>query len=202
MSLQQLHNQIDECKECFLHKLKTNQTQGVYGKLLTNHKIKNLNKTKLLLIGMAPSYRRFDTQRRAFEGVSPSNNLKDINTSGDFFYYCLNKSKLKECDIFITNIIKCSTEKNEEPSKESVDKCRKLLDLEISTINPDFIITMGNFVRMNLNAIKSKKNIHMKHPSYYFRFKSENSVNLAVQELNNIYENTKLNNSKLGEFLK
>lgn len=190
MNLQQLHKEIDNCFNCKLSKLDCNILNSnnlTYGKLLTNHKVQNSGKPKLLLIGIAPSHRRFDKSRLAFEGVSPSDNLKDIQTSGDFFYYVLNKSKLKEFDIYITNLIKCSTESNSEPEEESILACKRLLDLEVSIIKPHYIITLGNFVKNHLSKVKLDiEVINIKHPSFYFRFKSQQAVEEELREFDSV----------------
>ena len=190
MNLQQLHKEIDNCFNCKLSKLSCNTLDSnnpIYGKLLTNYKIKNPEKPKLLLIGISPSFLRFDSQRRAFEGVSPSNNLNEIKTSGDFFYFVLDKSKLKEYDIYITNLLKCSIENNSQPEEESIKQCQRLLELEIKIVKPDYIITMGNLVKNYVSKMRlEKKILAIKHPSFYFRFKSEKSVQDELKEFNDL----------------
>ena len=204
MNLQKIYEETDNCFNCKLSKLQCNildSNNSIYGKLLINHCVQNPGKIKLLLIGIAPSYRRFDNQRRAFEGIL-HNSIKESKNSGDFFYYVLDKSKLKEFDIYITNLIKCSTESNSEPEEESVLACKRLLELEISIIKPHYIISMGNFVKFWLSKMKLDiEVINTKHPSFYFRFKSQQAVEDELKEFDSIAMRINSKTSILNKWL-
>jgi len=195
---------IDSCKKCELNTLVYNvhtKEHPEYGKLLTNLKNKVIGSKKLLLIGMNPSYRRFDDKRRAFEGVSPSKNLKDIQTSGDFFDYVLRKTKLMKYTIFITNLVKCSTDKNTELKDKYINTCRYLLELEIGVIKPHYIVSMGHLVKKHLERFNLQhRTFHINHPSYYFRFKSDRAVEQEIEELNKLEESIKNDKSTLSNF--
>jgi len=204
--LDNLYKEIDNCKNCELYNLeynKLNTNNLCYGKLLTNHKIKNINSKKILLIGMNPSYRRFDQKRMTFEGVSPSDNLNDIKTSGDFFWFVLKQSKFVNYDIYITNLVKCSTDYNEMLKDVYVNSCKFLLLKEINIIKPDYIICLGKFVSMHIKRFRlNNKIFYINHPSFYFRFKSEKSVELELKEFNDLYNIIENDKNTLGSFIK
>lgn len=197
-----LNHAIQECGKCKLSELDCNQffPGKKQGKLTLNHKIKRNNKIKLLFIGLAPSYRRFDSKLRAFEGVSPSEDINKIRTSGDFFDLALRRSGLDYYDIFVTNILKCSTPRNREPTEKEIQKCLFWLEKEISLVKPTVIILMGEFVKKNLLRKLKRKGIEVysiRHPSYYFRLKNlEGSIN----ELRQIYLNLEARKRKLNLF--
>lgn len=204
--LNNLYKEIDNCKNCELYNLeynKLNVNNPCYGKLLTNNKIKNINSKKILLIGMNPSYRRFDSKRMAFEGVSPSNNLNDIKTSGDFFWFVIKQSKFVNYNVYITNLVKCSTNYNEMLKDVYVNSCKFLLLKEINIIKPDYIICLGKFVATHIKRFKlNNKIFYINHPSFYFRFKSEKSVELELKEFNDLYNIIENDKNTLGSFIK
>ena len=57
----------------------------------------------------------------------------------------LSSINLSREDIFITNTILCRPENNRNPAKEEVDNCRERLDQLIQIMQPQVIVTIGNF---------------------------------------------------------
>lgn len=174
-----LSEEIQQCRKCPLHREIVNQrTSSAYGKLTLNHKLRVDNNFKVLFVGLNPSIKRFDSSLLAFEG----------RTTGDFLDEALKSSNLQDVNIFITNLLKCSTPYNRVPLDEEVVACKYWLEKEIDLIKPTVIVAMGVFVRESFAKFfdrKSFKYLKMKHPSYYFRL---NNLSGLVNELNSIWK--------------
>ena len=172
--LSELNKLIDACKSCDLHKLPVNDSRNgaVYGKLfLSAFESSEPGAKKILFIGIAPSYRRFDPQRRAF---TPGSDSED--SSGKFFFDALKEVGLFRHSLYFTNLIHCSTEDNRYPRMEEVRACSPFLRMEIELVKPDLIVCLSknvydDFMKIfRFHVILSKiKVIYIKHPSYFYR---------------------------------
>lgn len=161
MKIQELNQQIFECKRCKLHDLEfniQNINKGT-GKLIGYYS-RNLSK-KYMFVGLNPSYRRFPGIYQAFGGEVKSAG------SGDIFV-----GWLKELDVlkdsYITNIQKCSTETNTVNTHE-IDICFPFLQEEIELVKPKIIISLGNKVHEYLTSygINTAK---IPHPSFIISY--------------------------------
>ncbi|MDP7463487.1 MAG: uracil-DNA glycosylase [SAR324 cluster bacterium] len=47
-------------------------------------------------------------------------------------------------DVYVTNIVKCRPPGNRNPTPEEIACCQPILDQQVSLINPDLIVTLGN----------------------------------------------------------
>ena len=56
----------------------------------------------------------------------------------------------REKDVYITNICKCRPPKNRRPTDEEAKSCRKFLDLQLKSINPQYIVCLGSTAAQNL----------------------------------------------------
>lgn len=119
----QLKEEYLNCAKC--PSLCHSRTQVVFGS--------GNPQTKILLVGEAPGAEE-DKQGIPFCGASGkvlNELLASINLSRD--------------DIFITNTILCRPENNRPPAKEEVENCRDRLDQLIRIMQPEVIVTIGNF---------------------------------------------------------
>lgn len=172
IELDSVKKQIQLCSKCSLCELKENKISSgeCFGKLLINclHRTR-FNKT-ILFVGQNPSINRFDSQLRAFTGVDKLATLQKFSTSGDLFRLCLEKSKLRDYDIWVTNLCKCSTEENSKLTKEQIDTCFEFLLREIELLEPRLIVCLGIDVYDNVVArLQGKKIVKVFHPAYFMR---------------------------------
>ncbi|MBS3163050.1 uracil-DNA glycosylase [Candidatus Woesearchaeota archaeon] len=123
MDFEALKQEYLQCKNC--PKLMKSRSQVVFGSGNPN--------SKILFIGEAPGANE-DKQGIPFCGMS-----------GQILTQLLNQVGLSREDIFITNTILCRPEKNRNPDKNEVENCRKRLDHLISIMQPEIIVTIGNF---------------------------------------------------------
>ncbi len=122
MDLNQLHNQISNCRKCDLWETRTNIVPG-----------DGDNNADIFLIGEAPG-RNEDLQGKPFVG-----------RAGKILDEMLKSISLKREDIFIGNIVKCRPPKNRNPSNSEIKACTPYLDKQIELINPKIIVPMGSF---------------------------------------------------------
>lgn len=123
MDFEKLKQEYSICKKC--PELLKSRTQVVFGSGNPN--------SKILFIGEASGANE-DKEGVPFCGMS-----------GQVLTQLLNQVGLTRDDIFITNTILCRPEKNRNPSKEEVENCRERLDKLISLMQPEVIVTIGNF---------------------------------------------------------
>ena len=124
--LEAIENKIRNCKRCELWKTRDFSVTGSGNK-----------KSKIMFIGESPS-EEDDKYGTAF-----------LDESGTMFGELLKHIGLERTDVYVTNIIKCYQpkyiKKAEEKKAKAVNICSYWLDAEIYTINPEIIVTFGNF---------------------------------------------------------
>ncbi len=120
--LSEINNQIKNCLKCDLFKTRINSLSGEG----------NIN-AKLMLIAQAPGENE-DRIGKMF-----------IGPSGEVLNELLIKAKILRQDIYITNLIKCYLPKCRRPKIIEIYSFNYYLDLEISIINPRFIIPLGYY---------------------------------------------------------
>lgn len=123
MDFEKLKQEYSICKKC--PELLKSRIQVVFGSGNPN--------SKILFIGEAPGL------TEAKEGVP------FCGMSGQVLNQLLNQIGLTREDIFITNTILCRPEQNRNPNKNEVENCRERLDKLISIMQPEVIVTIGNF---------------------------------------------------------
>lgn len=189
-----LFKKIDECTLCKYSELSVNKLSEdeKTGKLLLSNYGNPTSRIKILFIGIAPSYRRFDSRRRA---LTPSSTSE--NSTGSFFFKALKESKLTDYNLFFTNLIKCSTDSNEFPNSYSISVCFNHLMNEILFVKPDLCVCLSKKVEEEIVKRYHKDNLlfsyntgwqTIRHPSYYFRIKNMNGL---ISELKDIYSMVK-----------
>ena len=188
IELDSVKKQIQLCSKCSLCELKENKISSgeCFGKLLINclHRTR-FNKT-ILFVGQNPSINRFDSQLRAFTGVDKLATLDKFKTSGDLFRLCIEKSVIKDYDLYVDNIVHCSTSNNDVPTQEHIDKCIDWILLEIELLSPDLIVCLGNVV---FDILKDKVSTHkitkIWHPAACMH-KGKDSIPEFIEQLNNL----------------
>jgi uracil-DNA glycosylase family 4 len=163
-----LNQKIQACTKCTLCELEFNKkdvSQG-YGKLYGW----GSSQCKFLLIGMNPSHSRFPGHEYAFGGKEGSPG------AGQKFNILLKEVGIFN-EIFVDNIVKCSTESN-SIDENQVRQCFEYLQEEIEILKPIKIITMGRQVFDILKLLLHEHNIQIPirnlwHPSYVFSYQRE-----------------------------
>lgn len=74
---------------------------------------------------------------------------------------------VERSDIYITNLVKVRPPENRDPKREEIDYWRPLLDREIQEVDPDIVLTLGNFASKEL--LGKKKGITSIHGRVFTR---------------------------------
>ena len=120
--LEELNAQVAACRKCALCETRT---QTVFGDGNPD--------ARVLFIGEAPG-KNEDLQGVPFVGKAGQN----LNT-------LLEIAGLVREDVYIANVLKCRPPGNRDPRPEEIEICTPFLREQTRTINPEFIVTLGNF---------------------------------------------------------
>jgi DNA polymerase len=127
-SLEELRDDIGDCRRCKLH---SGRTHVVFG-------IGNPN-AKLMFIGEGPG-RDEDLKGEPFVGRA-GQLLTDIITKG---------MGLSREDVYIANVVKCRPPQNRNPEPDEVASCEPFLKKQIELIRPEIIVALGKFAVQTL----------------------------------------------------
>lgn len=108
--------------------------------------------------------------------------------SGKLFNNILLSLGLEREDVFVTNILRCRPPGNRDPQPEESKNCRKFLELQLKTVDPEWIICLGRIavtyllglevttpiscLRGKIHSWNGKKVIATYHPAYVLRNQS------------------------------
>jgi DNA polymerase len=120
----------DTCKDCVMCDL-GRDFKVVQGTRINPHVFSNMNFSKFMVVGQNPGFNEC-VQDEPFVGQAGENFNKEIEKHG-----------LSRKDFYITNVVKCHTDDNKPPSKESINRCSLFLGMELNILMPKFIITLG-----------------------------------------------------------
>ncbi len=120
--MNQLIDQIKNCRKCPLWKTRTNVVIGEG----------NLD-TYVMFIGEAPGANE-DREGRPFCGAA-----------GRVLDQMLEHINLKRSDVYITNVLKCRPPNNRDPLPEEIKACTPYLEKQLEIIRPKIICTLGNY---------------------------------------------------------
>lgn len=120
--LDELREQVAACHKC---PLADGRTQTVFG-------VGN-PQARVLIVGEAPG-KNEDLQGEPFVGAA-----------GKYLNELLAIAGLAREDVFIANVLKCRPPSNRDPRPEEIELCTPYLREQTRTIDPDFIVTLGNF---------------------------------------------------------
>lgn len=120
--LEEIRAQVEMCRRC---PLADGRTQTVFGA--------GNPQARVLIIGEAPG-KNEDLQGVPFVGAA-----------GKYLNELLAIAGLEREDVFIANVLKCRPPGNRNPRPEEIELCAPYLREQTRTINPEFIVTLGNF---------------------------------------------------------
>lgn len=120
--LEDIRAQVETCRAC---PLADGRTQTVFG-------VGN-PEARVMIIGEAPG-KNEDLQGEPFVGAA-----------GKYLNELLAIAGLRREDVFIANVLKCRPPGNRDPRPEEIELCTPYLREQTRTIDPEFIVTLGNF---------------------------------------------------------
>lgn len=120
--LEQIRADVEACHRC---PLADGRTQTVFGDGNPD--------ARVLIVGEAPG-KNEDLQGIPFVGAA-----------GKYLNELLAIAGLKREDVFIANVLKCRPPGNRDPRPEEIELCTPYLREQTRTIDPEFIVTLGNF---------------------------------------------------------
>ena len=120
--LDQLREQVGACHQCPLADGRTNVVFG-----------EGDPEARVLIVGEAPG-KNEDLQGEPFVGAA-----------GKYLDELLGIAGLTRGDVFIANVLKCRPPGNRDPRPEEIELCTPFLREQTRTIDPEFIVTLGNF---------------------------------------------------------
>jgi len=119
-----------------------------------------------MFVGEGPGFHE-DQQARPFVGPA-----------GKLLEELLASAGLRRSDVYITNVVKCRPPNNRDPLPAEIEACRKYLSLQIQTIDPKLIVTLGRYslawffprdsiskVHGHLRRQNGMHYLHMYHPA-------------------------------------
>ncbi len=121
-SLDEIKAEALECHKCALCETRTTVVFGVGNP-----------HAEVMFIGEAPG-------RKEDLGAEPF-----IGAAGQYLNKLLAMAGLKREDIYIANVLKCRPPSNRDPLPEEIHVCTPFLREQVMAINPDILVTLGNF---------------------------------------------------------
>jgi uracil-DNA glycosylase family 4 len=160
-SLEELRDDIGDCRRCKLHSGRTHLVFGIGNPT-----------AKLMFIGEGPG-RDEDLKGEPFVGRA-GQLLTDIITKG---------MGLRREDVYIANVVKCRPPQNRNPEPDEVASCEPFLKKQIELIRPEIIVALGKFavqtllqskvpitrLRGNWHTYMNIKLMPTFHPAYLLR---------------------------------
>jgi len=149
-----LYSEIQKCRDCNLANLEINKWRPFI----------KIGKSPILVVSQNPSYYRDESCTHVWGGLDklPSKFKEEL------------KEQLNS--VYVTNVVKCSTFKNEAPRPAHVKACQKWLLKEIQIIKPKKIVALGNFAckffNVKFDEVGYWNNIPvfgLMHPQYVIR---------------------------------
>ncbi len=120
--LDDVRAQVEACRRC---PLADGRTQTVFG-------VGNAH-ARVMFVGEAPG-KNEDLQGEPFVGAA-----------GKYLDELLGVAGLTRGEVFIANVLKCRPPGNRDPRPEEIERCTPFLREQTRTIDPEFIVTLGNF---------------------------------------------------------
>jgi uracil-DNA glycosylase len=160
-SLEELRDDIGDCRRCKLHLGRTHVVFGIGNPT-----------ARLMFVGEGPG-RDEDLKGEPFVGRA-GQLLTDIITKG---------MGLRREDVYIANVVKCRPPQNRNPEPDEVASCEPFLKKQIELIRPEIIVALGKFavqtllqskvpitrLRGNWHAYMGIKLMPTFHPAYLLR---------------------------------
>ncbi len=120
--LDDLRVYCEDCRACPLWEGRTNLVFGVGNP-----------EARVLIVGEAPG-KNEDLQGEPFVGKAGQSLNRLLSLAG-----------LERDDVYIANVLKCRPPSNRNPRPEEIQACTPFLREQTRTIDPEYIVTLGNF---------------------------------------------------------
>lgn len=128
----ELQSTVAECHICALSKTRNKTIFGSGDK-----------KASLFILGAAPN-KEDENQSTPYTGES-----------GQLLTAMINAMGYQRNDVYISNLVKCKTLENKEPTIEEVEACKPYLIRQIKLLEPDLILVLGVVAAQRILKIKS-----------------------------------------------
>lgn len=165
--LETLYDQAGRCRGCELWQGRTNLVFGVGNP-----------EADVLIVGEAPGEQE-DLQGEPFVG-----------RAGKLLNEMLGYANLHREEVYIANVLKCRPPGNRNPQPDEIRACSYFLREQTRTIDPRFIVTLGNFamkfiLKTDKGITKMRGQVHragrflvypVYHPAYVLRNGSQRGV--------------------------
>lgn len=132
LNWQGLQTKVTECTLCGLAK---NRSRTIFGA--------GTHTASLMIIGNAPN----EEDEKYGEPFSAE--------AGKLLTAMLHAMGYQRNDVYITNLVKCSTFDNQDPSVDEVAACEAFLTRQVNLIKPDLILALGSITAQRLLKSKS-----------------------------------------------
>ena len=120
--LTELRDRAHVCTDCALAETRTNVVFGVGDP-----------EARLMFVGEAPG-KNEDLEGEPFVGAA-----------GKLLDQLLLEIGLRRDEVYIANVLKCRPPGNRDPRQEEIDACKGYLREQIRLIEPEVVMTLGNF---------------------------------------------------------
>lgn len=137
--LSQLASEVSVCQKCQLHFSRKKSVPG-----------EGPSTAEVMFIGEGPGFYE-NEQGRPFVGAA-----------GKFLDELLIRAGLNRETVYITNVVKCRPPANRDPLPDELNACGDYLDLQIKTINPLIIVTLGRYSMARYMANVRISDVHGK----------------------------------------
>ena len=121
----------DACKDCEMCRLGMQEHSHNGNKIEDPHVFSNLKVSRFMVVGQNPGYNEC-IEDEPFVGDAGKNFNRELEVNG-----------LTRDDFYISNIVKCHTEKNRAPLEDEKETCSMFLKMEIKILRPLFVVTLG-----------------------------------------------------------
>ena len=125
--LNDLREEISECKKCPLSNSRTNTVPG-----------EGDPNAEILFVGEAPG------------ATEDQKGIPFCGAAGKFLDTMLKSISLERKDVFIANTLKCRPPENRDPEDSEKIACSPYLNKQIETVNPKLIVCLGRHSMANL----------------------------------------------------
>ena len=146
MKIEQLNEQIRNCRKCRLWQNAKNAVPGE-GPL----------DAKVMLVGQNPGLEE-DKTGRSFVG-----------RAGKFLNKVLAENGFNRDGMFVTNIVKHTSPKNRKPLPDEIAACAPYLLAQVKTIKPKLVVLMGT-IAWQAPRVEGVEYVETYHPSAAMRF--------------------------------
>lgn len=119
------------CKECQMCRL--GRMEHIHNDKPINdpHVFSTMTPSQFMVVGQNPGYNEC---------------VKDepfVGDAGEFFNKTIEENGLSRKDFYVTNAVKCHSPENRKPEADEVETCLPFLLMEMRTLRPVLVITLG-----------------------------------------------------------